>query len=283
MLRSNLYDYSDAYILVSGTIKIDGEGAGDNVKRFDERNKGVIFKNCAPFTDCISEINNTQIDNVQDLNVVMPMYNLIEYSNNYSKTSGSLWQYYRDDPNDIVHSESFKFKINLTGRTPAAGNTKNFEIGVPSEYLSNFWRTLEMLLIYCEIYFILTWSVNSAISSATGETRLAIAEAKLDVPVVTLPTQGNAKLLEQLRSGFKRRINWNKYQSKVSTERQNHQYLDFLIDPSFQGVNMLFVLSFKNEGNRKVHTGYYLPKVEIKDYNIMIDGKIYLISQLRVV
>ena len=78
--------------------------------------------------------------------------------------------------------------------------------------------------------------------------------------------------LKKLKSSFKRTINWNKDQAKVSTEGQN-QYLNFLIDPSFQGVNRLFELSFENEGNRKVYTGYYLPKVEIKDYNVMIDGK----------
>ena len=86
----------------------------------DERNKGVICKNCAPFTNCISEISNTQIDNAKHIDVVMPVYNLIEYSDNYSKTSGSLWQYYRDDPNDnIKESESLKYKIKITGKTPA--------------------------------------------------------------------------------------------------------------------------------------------------------------------
>ena len=105
----------------------------------------------------------------------------------------------------------------------------------------------------------------------TGATKLKITDTKLYVPVVTLSTQGNAKLLQQLKSGFKRTINWNKYKPKVSPERQN-QYLDFLIDPSFQEVNKLFVLSFQNEEERKVHTEYYLSKVEIKD-NVMIDGK----------
>ena len=90
--------------------------------------------------------------------------------------------------------------------------------------------------------------------------------------MVTLSTHDNTELLEQLKSGFKRTINWNKYQPKVSPERPN-QYLDFLIDPSFQGVNRIFVLSFENEDNKNFSTGYYLPKVEIKDYNIMIDGK----------
>ena len=89
-------------------------------------------------------------------------------------------------------------------------------------------------------------------------------------------------MLEQLRSGFKSTINWNKYQSKISAERQN-QNLSFLIDPSFQGVNWLFVWLLENEGDRKVHTGYYLPKVEIKDYNVKIVAKVFLISQLKII
>ena len=89
----------------------------------------------------------------------MPMYNLIEYSDNYSKTSGSLWQYYKDDPNDnLTDSESFKSKVKITGKTPNNGNTKDVEIIVPLKYLSNFWRTLEMSLINCEVNLVLTWS-----------------------------------------------------------------------------------------------------------------------------
>ena len=114
MLRSNLCDYADAYKLVKGTIAITGAGNDDATKRADERKKGVTFKNCAPFTKCISRINNTDIDNAQDIDIVMPMYNLIEYSDNYSKTSGSLWQYYKDEPNDnIADSESFKSKVKI--------------------------------------------------------------------------------------------------------------------------------------------------------------------------
>ena len=100
MLKSSLCDYSDAYILVKGTITITGAGDDAAVRQADEKDKGVVFKNCAPFTNCISEINNTQVDNAKDIDIVMPMYNLIEYSDNYAKTSGSLWQYYRDEPND---------------------------------------------------------------------------------------------------------------------------------------------------------------------------------------
>ena len=103
----------------------------------------------------------------------MPVYNLIVYSDDYSKISGSLWQYYRDDPNDVItNPESFNFKIKITGKTSAAGNTKDFKIAVPLKCLSNFWRTLEMPLINCEINLILIWSENFVISSATGGTKL---------------------------------------------------------------------------------------------------------------
>ena len=153
MLKSNFCDYSDAYILVKGKITIVVEGADAAARQTDERDKGVAFKNCAPFTNCITEINNTDLDNAKDLDIVMPMYNLMEYSDNYAKTSGSLWQYYRDEPNDnLADSESFKSKIKITGKTPDNGNEKNVEIMVPLKYLSNFWRTLEMPLINCEIF-----------------------------------------------------------------------------------------------------------------------------------
>ena len=129
-----------------------------------------------------------------------------------------------------------------------------------------------MPLTACEINLILTWSVDCVIFSVTGVTKFKITDTKVCIPVATWSTQYNAKLLKQLKSAFKRKINWNKYQPKVSPERQN-QYLDFLVDPNFQGVNGLFVLLFENEEDRKVDTGYYIPKVEIKDYNVMIDGK----------
>ena len=118
--------------------------------------------------------------------VVMSMYNLIEYSDYYLKTSGCLWQYYRDDSNDnVTQSESFKYKTKITGKTPAARNTKDVKIAVPLKYLSDFWRTLEMQLINCEINLILTWSEASVISFATGETKFKITDTKLYVPVPT--------------------------------------------------------------------------------------------------
>ena len=258
MLRSNFCDYADAYILVKGTVTITRAGDASAARQADERNKGVIFKNCGPFAKCISRKNNTEIDNAKDIDIVMLMYNLIEYSDNYSKTSGSLYQYYRDEPNDnIEDSESFKSKVKITGKTTSDRNTKDVEIIVPLKYLSNFWRTLEMPLINCEVNLILTWSPTCVISSATGETKFKITETKLYVPVVTLSTQDNAKLLQQLKSGFKRTINCKKYGSSVKAFAQN-RYLNYLINPIFQGVNRLFVLSFENENGRISHSTYYL-------------------------
>ena len=273
MLKSSLCDYSDAYIWVKGTITIAGAGNNAAARRADVRDKGVVFKSCAPFINCISEINNTQVDNAKDINIVMPMYNLIEYSDNYAKTTGSLWKYFRDEPNDnLADSESFKSKIKITGKTPNNDNEKDVEIMVPLKYLSNFWRTLEMSLINSEVNLILIWSSTCVITNSTGAGTFAITDTKLYVPVVILSTKENAKFLQQLKSGFKRVINWNKYLSKPELLAQNPN-LNYLMEPSFQGVNRLFILAFENNTQRTSHSGYYLQKVEIKYYNFMINGK----------
>ena len=224
-------------------------------------------------------INDTETDSTQDIDIVMPMYHLIEYTDNFSITTGNLWQYYKDKPNDnLADSKSFKSKVKMTGSTPAGCNTKDVEIIVPLKYLSNFWRTLEMSLINCEVNLILTWSSTCVITNSKGAGKFAITDTKLYVPVVTLSTQDNAKLLQQLKSGFKRTINWNKYQSDPKTYAQN-RYLNHLVKPIFQGVNRLFVLSFENENDRTLHSDYYLLKVEIKDYNVMIMVKTFSIKQ----
>ena len=142
---------------------------------------------------------------------------------------------------------------------------------VPLKYLSNFWRTLEMPLINCEVNLILTWSstcvlVATAVLNQTAT--FTITDTKLHVPVVTLSTQENTKFLQQLKSGFKRVINWNKYLSKPELLRRNPN-LNHLVEQSFQGVNRLFVLTFQNDDDRTSDNRYYLPIVEIKDYNIM--------------
>ena len=164
ILESSLCDYSDAYIHVRGSITVNNtaaEGAAAN-----NTNEKVTLKTCAPFIKCINQINNVEIDSAKYLGIIMPMYNLIENSDNYSKTSGSLWQYNKDIPavnndNAIVDftnnnlTDSFHFKVKMTGQTGNNG-TKNLEIMVPLKYLSNFWRTLEMSLINCEITLVLT-------------------------------------------------------------------------------------------------------------------------------
>ena len=215
----------------------------------------------------------------------MPMYHLIEYSDNYAKTAGNLWQYCKDIParnanGDIATfaenntTDSFKFKAKITGKTGNNG-TKDVEIMVPLKYLSNFWRTLEMPLINCEVNLILTWSSSCVLIATAVQNQnatFAITDAKLYVPVVTLSTQENTKFLQQLKSGFKRVINSNKYLSKPELLAQNPN-LNHLVEPSFQGVNRLFVLAFENDDNRTSDDRYYLPTAKIKDYNIVINGE----------
>ena len=203
----------------------------------------------------------------------MPMYNLIEHSDNYVKTTGSLWQYFRDEPDDdLEDSESFKSIIKITGKTPDDDNEKDVEIMVPLKYLSSFWRTPEMPLINCEVDLILTWSPTCVITDSNGAGTFAITDTKLYVPVVTLSTQENTKFLQPLKSGFKRVINSNKYLSKPESFRRNAN-LNYLVEPSFQGINRLFILAFEGNTQRTSHSGYYLPNVEIKDYNIIINGE----------
>ena len=206
MLRSSLCDYSDAYILAVGNISVNNIATA--ATNANNRNKKVIFKNCAPFTNCIIEINNTQIDYAEYIDIVTPMYNLIEYSDSYSKTSGSLWQYCKEIPtfNGANATDSFNFKTKITGQTNNDGRT-DVEIMVPLKYLSNFWRTIEISLINCEVELILTWSLGCIIiyTDVTNKNlTFTITETNLYVPVVTLSTQDNAKLLPELKSGFKK-------------------------------------------------------------------------------
>ena len=144
---------------------------------------------------------------------------------------------------------------------------------VPLKYLSNFWRTLQIPLINCEVNLILTWSSTCVITNSNGAGTFAITDTKLYVPVVTLSTQENTKFLQQLKSSFKRVINWNRYLSKPELLAQNPN-LNHSIEPSFQGVNRLFVLAFENDDDDRTSSDeQYLPTVEIKDYNIMINGE----------
>ena len=205
--------------------------------------------------------------------VVMPMYNLLEYSKNYKKTAGSLWNYYRDQPSDPLstNSESFKYKNNITGNTynvdltiigdggnpipnpnydvNKAGKNET-EVVIPLNYFSNFWRSLDIPLINCEVEIIFTWTKNCVLADMTvannppSGLEFQITDTKLYVSVVTLSKENDIKLSEKLRSGFKRTIKWNKYRSQMSVENNNNN-LNYLIDPTFQNVNRLFVLSYE--------------------------------------
>ena len=310
MLRSNICDYSDAYILVNGTITVTG-----NHPR-DRQNRPLILKNNAPFVSCITRINGELIEDADDLDIVMPMYNLLEYSKNYRKTIGSSYNYYRDelsDDNDndnfgnikVVNSKVFKYKNKIIGNTynvdstraPAAGGTrernpdyiannsgkKRIELAIPLKYLRNFWRALNIPLISCEVSLELKWNKNCVITSIQREINLdrgnteastgatlSITDCKLYVPVVTLSKDDEIKLLTNLKSGFKREIIWNKYRSQMTTEAVNNN-LNILIDPTFTNVNRLFVLAYQNADDRRSFYQFYLPKVMIKDYNAIID------------
>ena len=308
MLRSDLCDYSDAYILVYDTIKVNAivNGAENEINR---RNRPLILKNNSPFVSCITRINGELIEDADDLDVVMPMYNLLEYSENFRKSIGSLYNYYRDKlTNDnilannafdnirVVTSNTFNYKSKITGNTHnvaagAAGHdankvgTQEIELAIPLKYLGNFWRALNMSLISCEVSLELKWNKNCVITSLeqrqvdagppvvdgspTGAT-LVINVCKLYIPGVTLSKDDELKLLTNLKSGFKREIIWNKYRSQMSTEVANSN-LNILIDPTFTNVNRLFVLAYQTADDRHLFCQFYLPKIMVKDFSVIID------------
>ena len=269
MLKSDLCDFSDAYIVVKGTITFANPDNG-------KRNKSVAFKNNAPFINSISKINGVKTDNAEDLDVVMSMYNLLEYSKNYRKATGSLWNYYRDEPSDTHSSDSksFKYNISITENTCNIGvankvGKNETEAVIPLKQLSNFWRSLSIPLINCEVELLLIWSKNCVLVDITivAPTGLEfkITDTKLYVPVVTLSEENATKRLEQLKTGFKRSIKWNKYGSQMIVQPQNNN-LNYLIDLTFTNFNRLFVLSFTTDNagnNRDSFSDYYLPNVEI--------------------
>ena len=229
----------------------------------------------------------------------MPMYNLLEYSKNYRKTIGSLYNYYRDELSDdadnnnfnninAVNSNTFKYKNKIINNTNNEG-TKDIELAIPLKYLGNFWRSLNIPLTGCEVSLELKWDKNCVITSLkqrviegadppardnepTGVT-LEITKRILYVPVVTLSKDDEIKLLTNLKSGFNREIIWNKYRSQMTAEALNNN-LNILVDPLFANVYRLFVLAYgvDNNNHRKQSSfEFYLPKVMVKDYNVIID------------
>ena len=166
------------------------------------------------------------------------------------------------------------------------------EVLIPLKHLGNFWRSLEMPLIKCEVELIFTWSKNCAIADmavdedanaavvAPTGLEFQIKDTKLYVPVVTLSKKDNNNFLDQLKSGFKRTIKWNKYRSEMTNQTKTN-HLNYLIDPTFIKANRLFVLSFENEEDRTSFSKYFVPKVEIKDFNVLIDRKIFFDVQVK--
>ena len=201
----------------------------------------------------------------------MPMYNLLEYSKNDKKTTGSLWNYYRDEPKNPLssNSESFKYTTSIVGKTPENNDSlTNAKLAIPLKYLSNFWSSLDIPLINCEVELISTWSKNCvladmrvdadadpAIVAPSGAT-FKLTDTKLYVPVVTLSKENDTKVLDQLKLGFKGTIKWNKYRSQITIQPQNNNLND-LIDPTFTNVIRLFVLSFQRiAGENNTTKGY---------------------------
>ena len=195
-IKSNLCDYSDVYILVTGDITASG---GDEYT-------SAAFKNCAPFTRYVTHINHKHIDTAENLDIIIPFFNLIEYKDSFCGTSGSLWQLKRDEFNmnnarNSIHvstrnSSSFKYKLSILGKPAYDGVLKNAKI-VALKYLSNFWRSLEMPLVKWKIYLELNWTKNYVISDIAGYTAFNITNTKRYVPIVTLLTEDNVKLTKQ--------------------------------------------------------------------------------------
>ena len=277
VLKPNLCDYAEVYILIDGTIRAAAANA----------NTRLALKNCAPFTKCNLEINDEHVDTAENLDLTMPMYKLIEYSDNYQDSSATLYQYKRDEPpeNDAVadltadNSSSLKYKISLLGNLVVANNITriNVKVVVPLKYLSNFFRSLEMPLINCKIKLNLTRKKECVLSTDNGNAVFIINDTKLYVPVVTLSKEDNKYFIEQQNKGFQRSIYWNEYKTKEINENADANVFKYInLDPSFQGVNRLFVMAYNRANNQPTRNGqrkYYLPRIDLDKYNVIIDGR----------
>ena len=249
----------------------------------------LALKNFAPFTKCNLEINDEHIHTAENLDIVMPMYNLKEYSDNYQDSSATLYQYKRDEPpeDDAVadltanNSDSLKYKIKLLGNvTEIAGDAAgvrrlNVKVLVPLKYLTNFFRSLEMSLINCKIKLNLTWKKECVLSTGASEAVFIINDTKLYVPVVTFSKEDNKDFIEQQNKGFQRSIYWNKYKTKEINEDADANVFKYInLDPSFQGVNRLFVMAYNRVDGQPARNGqrkYYLPRISLNKYNVIID------------
>ena len=275
VLKPNLCDYAEAYILIDGTITAAAANA----------NTRLALKNWAPFTKCNLEINDEHVDTAENLDITMPMYNLIEYSDNYQDSSATLYQYKLDEPPEanavadltVSNSSSFKYKVSLLGNPVLDGNItkRSVKVVVPLKYLSNFFRSLEMPLINCKIK--LNLKKECVLSNQAGAAVFIINGTKMYVPVVTLSKEDNKDFIEQQNKGFQRSIYWNEYKTKEINENADANVFKYIkLDPSFQGVNRLFVMPYNRANDQPTRNGqqkYYLPRIDLNKYNVIIDGR----------
>ena len=297
MLRSDLCDYSDAYVLIDGTII----SAGNHPR--DRQDRPVILKNNAPFISCITRINVELIEDADDLDVVMPMYNLLEFSKNYRKTTGSSYNYYRDEldddadlndfaNNNVVSSSAFQYKCKLLGNTPDLSSTNNLPVAggaspanpnydpnrsgrkevilvVPLKYLGNFWRALNMPLINCEVSLELKWDKNCVIISR--QINLNLDGGNTAGPTGATFPVNNCKLYVpavtlskddeiKLLTNLKSGFTREIKWNKYRSQMSTeaaNNNLNILIDPTFTNVNRLFVLAYQVNNNNDNRKSFF--------------------------
>ena len=297
IVRPFLCDYSDVYILVTGNIKV--QNGNDDTR--------VAIKNCHPFTLSTFKLNNGQVDTAHNLDLTMNLYNMLEYSDNYADTTGSLYQHKRPEPRDnngnVVNLAStlysFKYQSELVQKQLTRPNSenvpantdpnfanahriwKNIKIVVPLKHIRNFFRNLELPLINTKLYMELNWTKYSVLCNQNQNSIFQITKCELHIPIVTLNTENNNKLSELLSKGFERNVVWNEYKSKIKgvTIPQNDMFRRTTLDVSFQGVSRLFAAAYetddieRNANTEESRRRYYLPRAEIKDYNVLIAGR----------
>ena len=271
VLKPNLCDYAETYILIDGTIRAAAANA----------NTRLALKNCAPFTKWNLEINDEHVDTAENLDITTPMYYLIEYSDNYQDSSATPYQYKRDElPEDDAvadltadNSSSFKYKVSLLGNPVLDGNItkRSVKVVVPLKYLSNFFRWLEMPLINCKIKFNSTWKKECVLSTDAGDAVFIINDTKMYVPVEIKILLSNKKKI------FQQSIYWNEYKTKEINENADANVFKYInLDPSFQGVNRLFVMAYNRANGQPTRNGqrkYYLPRIDLEKYNVIIDRR----------
>ena len=278
--------YSDAFILVTGDVTLN---VGNHTH--------VAFRNCAPYSTWKTEINDIFIDETNHIYVPTPLYYFTEHSDDYSDTSGSLWQFKRDESqadnpdlsvvNNSLNSKSFKYKAALARKTKYVANdrnssVKNTKIVPPLKYPRNFWISLEMLLISCKVHLKLNWIEVCILSSIGDSAKFNMTDAKLHVPMGTLSTTDNVNLTKKLSNGFRRSVYWNNYQTIPVKIIDNERNKSELLSASFQGVKRLFVPTHDNEADIKDNTKYFLPNAKIEYLKYRLMEEISILNRLMV-